>query len=63
MKTNKNKILSELAKMNFNALTYAMRGYSTMQQLVEHLAWAYINEDVTSGRMREDLEYAYETSN
>lgn len=55
------KVLNELARMDFKVVAYAMRDFSRMQDLADHLAWAYNAEDVKSGKMREELEYAYES--
>jgi hypothetical protein len=59
----KQKVLKELAKMDFKVVAYAMRDFSRLNDLAEHLAWAYNADDVTSGKMAAELEYAYESDN
>lgn len=59
----KQKILKELAKMDFKVVAYAMRDFSSLNDLVGHLAWAYNADDVASGKMAAELEYAYESDN
>ena len=56
-------VLKELAKMDFKVVTYAMRDFSRLDDLAEHLAWAYDRNDVTGGKMTAELTYAYESDN
>lgn len=49
--------------MDFKVVAYAMRDFSRLNDLAEHLAWAYNADDVTSGKMAAELEYAYESDN
>ena len=57
----KQKIFNELASIDFKVVAYAMRDFSRMQDLVDHLAWAYDKDDIASGKMANELIYAYES--
>ena len=59
----KQLVLKELAKMDFKVVSYAMRDFSRLDDLAEHLAWAYDKNDVTSGKMAAELTGVYESDN
>ena len=59
----KQKVLKELAKMDFRVVAYHMKRYTRLEELVERLSCVYAADDVTSGKMTAELVSVYESDN